>query len=124
MQILNIEKSGNGLFSEAKPAFFSLSGSLNAAIFKKVSGGLWVGGTFTAKGEWLRFEPNIMNIFFNDEANEVAIHVSEVRAINCESGFLTDIITIQHVRGEFKFRCYGAREVTNTLLSYFQQFQH
>lgn len=121
MQSLNIEKSCNALFSEAKPAVFSISGSLVSQLFKKKDGGLWVGGTFTANGEWLTFSPGILNLFAHSEVDSVRIHVSEVRNISCESGFFTDIITIHHVRGEFKFRCYGAKEIANTLLAHFQQ---
>ena len=119
MQILNIEKSANALFTGATSNFLNLG----ALIYKKACGGVWIGGTFSAKGEWIRFEPNMVNFVLNFGDGTANIHVSEVRSIQCESGFFTDIIVIQHVRGELKVRCYGAREVTNTLLSYFQQFQ-
>lgn len=126
MQNLYLEKSCNAFFSDVESEswlLLGLRGVLASKLYKKSAGGLWVGGNFVANGEWFTFDPNILNVLAHKNAERVQIHISEVRNIRCESAFFTDIVVIEYARGEFKFRCYGARDVVNTLVSYLQHYQ-
>lgn len=126
MQPLHIEKTCNAFLSEADVSFMGLiltTSFLTTMIHKKIAGGLWVGGTFTANNEWILFSPGIANIMAHSQVRSIQIHFSQVRNIHCESGFFTDIVVIEHTQGEFKFRCYGAKEVANSLMSYLHWLQ-
>jgi hypothetical protein len=120
MRNVILEKTANALYPDASVDWWwGLTTMITAAVSKRTQGGLWVGGTFRADSEWLSFEPNTLNTTFQSRIDPVRIHVSELRNIRRDSGWVTDIIVIEHARGEFKFRCFGAEEVVNTLNSYY-----
>jgi len=127
MQKLSIEKTGDALSSEAEAPgyglFSDLGGILANKIIKKQSGGLWVRGTLYADGEWFSFDPGIASIFYFDNTEKIKFHISEVRQVRLESGIIKDTVVIEHTRGEFKFSCFGAGELANTIVSYLQYVQ-
>jgi hypothetical protein len=119
MSNMIVEKTCNALYPNAEDGIAWGLQSLTSAFNKRIQGGLWVGGNFRAEPEWLCFDPGIFNTIANDRIEPVRIHASELRNIRRESGWGMDTIIIEHARGEFKFRCYGAEKVVNTLMSYY-----
>lgn len=124
MHNLILEKSCNAFSTDAAPLNLGwgirLAGSAAADRYKRNHGGLWVGGKFTATTEWLVFAPNGLNAAFHNNVGQVQVHVSEVHSIHLESAWITDIVVIRHARGELKVRCYGARQVVDSLRYYYR----
>lgn len=127
MQRLSIEKSGDALSSEVEAPgddpFTGLGGMLANKIIKKSNGGMWVNGTLRSDGEWFSFDPGIGSILYYKNTQKIQFHISEVRRIHRESGFIKDTIVFELTRGEFKFCCFGATDLANTLISYLQYVQ-
>ncbi len=113
-----VEKTCNAFYPDAEPDF-GLGTKLANEIAKRIQGGVWIGGNFRAEPEWLCFDPGILSSFANNRTDPVRIHASELRNITRDSGWVMDTVIINHARGEFKFRCYGAEKVVNTLVSYY-----
>ncbi len=120
MQTLYIEKTCNAFIRNAAPSELVVGHALKAV--KRLSikhGGLWVGGKVTATPEELSFVPNGMNVAFHSGLEEVHIPTSDICSVKREFGWVTGIVVIKHRYGEFRFRCFGAKQVAATLSSHY-----
>lgn len=84
-------------------------------VFKSMTCGLWVGGRIFLTTSYLLFEPNKVNKFLHDNVGVVKIPVGEINAVEREFGFVTGIVRVCTEHGDFKFRCYGAREFADKI---------
>ena len=119
MPSLYIEKLANALIPSATPSELLPGGALKAVNrFASRHGGLWVGGKVTAGASELSFVPNAMNRALHVGLGEIHIPLRSIRSVRRESGWFTGIVIVEHEQGEFRFRCYGAKQVAATLLSH------
>lgn len=77
--------------------------------YKKKHGGLWVGGTVLITDESVAFAPNGMNIAVHRDLCPVMIPRQNIESVRREFGWLTGIVVVTHKEGEFRFRCFGAK---------------
>lgn len=119
MTTLHIKKFANAFVPNAKPSGIVAGQSLGAVnrIGKKL-GGLWVGGKVTATPSELSFSPNGMNMALHVGLEKVCIPLRNIRSVRREFGWLTGIVVVLHDHGEFRFRCFGAKQVTAKLSSH------
>ena len=47
------------------------------------------------------------------------ILANDIRAVRHEFGWVTGIVVVEHIRGEFRFRCYGAKQLAATMNAWF-----
>lgn len=113
---------------------FSGTSSLSAAIaqaplvgtltndavegYRKKHGGLWVGGVVEISDEGISFRANALNKALNSGARGKTIAMKRVRSVYWQFGWVTGIVVVVHDKGEFRFRCFGARTVVNRLSSH------
>jgi hypothetical protein len=79
--------------------------------YKKKNGGLWVGGTVLITDEGVAFSPNGINIAVHRDLCPVMIPRQNIENVRREFGWLTGIVVVTHTEGDFRFRCFGARNV-------------
>jgi hypothetical protein len=119
VQSLNIEKLCNAFYPNAMPSELVGSQALKAVNrFSKKHGGLWVGGKVIATPDELSFAPNDMNVAFHVGLEEVHIPLSHIRSVRREFGWVTGMVVVEHRHGEFRFRCFGAKQVAAALSSH------
>ncbi len=119
MSDLKIEKLANAFVPNAVPSAWVGGAALKAVNrFEEKYGGLWVGGKVTATRDGLRFAPNRLNMAFHEGLKDVHIPLSNIRAVTREFGWVTGIVAVRHEEGEFRFRCFGAKQVAATLGAY------
>ena len=119
MSTLNIEKLANAFVPNAAPSSLVGGAALNGVNrFGKKHGGLWVGGKVTATPNGLRFAPNRMNMAFHVGLESTYIPLASIRAVTREFGWVTGIVVVRHKEGEFRFRCFGAKQVAAALSAY------
>jgi len=78
------------------------------AGFKKMYGGLWVGGTAVLTEEAVAFQPNLVNKLVHMQDYSLRIPLSDITAVENRDGFLTKIINIKTAKGTLRIRCFGA----------------
>ncbi len=119
MTDLKIEKLANAFIPNAVPSALVGSAALKAVNrFDAKYGGLWVGGKVTVTRDGLRFVPNRLNVAFHEGLKDTHIPLSSIRTVTREFGWVTGIVAVRHSEGEFRFRCYGAKQVAATLGAY------
>lgn len=84
-------------------AFASVIGA-----FKKMLGGLWVGGNVYLTSASVIFEPNKLNAALQSNVDAVEIPLKDIVNIKREFGVLTGIACINTDSGSLKIRCYNA----------------
>lgn len=112
MSIGDIRKAANAFIpnataSEVLPAF--ALGAIDR--FKGKHGGLWVGGTVSVSESGVSFSPNRLNRAVHDGLEPIDVPAKEIRAVRYEFGWIAGIVVVEHMRGEFRFRCYGAKRL-------------
>jgi hypothetical protein len=116
----SIRKLANAFIHEATPVRVVPVAGLSAIYrFKRTHGGLWVGGTVFVSSSGVSFVPNRLNRLVHNDAEPVNIRVEDIRDVRREFGWVTGIVVVRHVRGEFRFRCYGARQLAATMAANF-----
>ncbi len=75
-------------------------------VFKKLMGGLWVGGTTYLTKDAVSFRPNLVNRFVHKQDCSVRIPLSEITDVQKRFGFFTQIIDIKTSKGVLCIRCY------------------
>jgi len=117
---LNIRKLANAFIPEATPVDVLPVAALSAIYrFKRTQGGLWVGGTVFVSSSGVSFVPNRLNRLFHNDPEPVNVRAKDIRDVRREFGWLTGIIVVRHVGGEFRFRCYGAKQLAATMAANF-----
>ena len=76
-----------------------------------------VGGRVNASPDALTFTPNGMNVDLHAGLEGFRIPLATIRAVRREFGWLTGIVVVEHARGAFRFRCFGATRVAQVLSS-------
>ena len=123
------KKTCNALIENAKPNFTAylislVTGGVGGVVaigavlgcFKKMLGGLWVGGTtYLTKGK-IVFAPNKLNKMLQSNIDYLEIPLSDITSVAKESGFITGIIRIDTANGTLKLRCYGSSELMDKII--------
>ncbi len=117
-----IRKLANAFCEGAKP-IKALSKVTPPAVmrYKTKHGGLWVGGNVEISDDRLVFRPNDINRTMHEALQDIIIDTSKITAVNYQFGWITGIVAITHDRGEFRFRCFGAKAVVNELSAYIEK---
>jgi hypothetical protein len=66
----------------------------------------------------LIFSGNALNRALHNELPEINIPIREIQSVSYEFGWFTEIVIVAYNRGEFRFRCYGAKSLVNEFNSY------
>jgi hypothetical protein len=120
------QKPVNALIADAEMGFgarFLLSATTHGVTeivlngFKRVMGGLWVGGTATLHETKLGFRPNALNQLIHAGDYSVEIPLHEISDIQVRFGFITKIIDIVTPHGKLSIRCFGAEVFANRILT-------
>jgi len=118
--MLNVRKMANAFIPNATPSDFVPFVVLPTILrFKRKHGGLWVGGTVTVSEAGVSFSPNRLNRFFHDEPQAIDVPAKDIRAVRHEFGWFTGIVVVDHVQGEFRFRCYAAKRLAANMSELF-----
>jgi hypothetical protein len=124
MSTLNIRKLVNAFIPHATPSDRLPADALSVIYrFKRKRGGLWVGGTVSVSPSGVSFSPNGLNRVFHDGLEPINVPASDIRAVKHEFGWITGIVVVEHARGEFRFRCYGAKDLAATMAASFSAHQ-
>ena len=112
MNIVAIRKLVNAFVPNAV-ASDVVPGVVLSAIhqFKRKHGGLWVGGAISVSEFGVSFTPNGLNWALHDELEPINLPRENIRAVKYEFGWFTGIVVVEHMHGEFRFRCYGAKRL-------------
>ncbi len=115
-----IRKAANAFMPYAKPSTWVPSSALSAiARFKRKHGGLWVGGTVSVSESGVAFSPNGLNRTLHDDLEPIDVLAKDIRAVRHEFGWFTGIVVVEHTNGEFRFRCFGAKQLAVTMAASF-----
>jgi len=121
MQTFRIRKLVNAFVSDAIPSELLPNDALWAVTrYGKKHGGLWVGGAVELTHEGVSFKPNALNEAFHVGLEAVYIPMANVRSVRREFGWLTGIVVLEHTSGQFRFRCFGAKQVASRFSAYLQ----
>ena len=116
MEPLNIRKLANAFIPTATPSDVLPSAALSAVQrFKRKYGGLWVGGTVVATSRGVSFAPNGLNRALHEDVGAIDVLARDIKSVRHEFGWLTGVVVVTHVGGEFRFRCYGAKKLAAML---------
>jgi hypothetical protein len=119
MTPLCIDKLSNAFIPNATPAGF-IGGAAEKELqcLLKKNGGLWVGGKIVINATGLTFTPNGLNSALHEGLEFIYIPLADIRNARREFGWVTGIVVIEHDKGTFRFRCFGAKRVAESLASY------
>jgi hypothetical protein len=113
---LNIRRLANAFIPEATPAGMLPTAAVWAIHrLQRKHGGIWVGGTVTVSESGVSFVPNRVNRLAHSNLAPVNVPAKDIRDVRREFGWVTGIVVVRHVRGEFRFRCYGAKQLAATM---------
>jgi len=120
MTPVNVRKLANAFYPNATPSEVVPAFALSAIDrFKRKHGGLWVGGTVAVSRAGVSFSPNGRNRACHEALEPLGVPAEDVRAVRYEFGWFTGIVVVEHGRGEFRFRCYGAKHLAATMATVF-----
>src|SRR5438105_11250059 len=119
MGVLHIDKFANAFVPRATPSAL-VGGAARSAVdrYSRKHGGLWVGGKILATVEALTFVPNGLNVAMHTGLRGTQIPLNSILSVRRECGWLTGVVVVQHSHGEFRFRCFGAKQVAEELSAY------
>ena len=117
---LSIRKLANAFIPDATPSDLLLDPALSAVNrFKRKHGGLWVGGTISVLRDGVSFSPNRLNQAFHVGLEPVNVLAKDIRSVRHQFGWITGIVVVEHVHGEFRFRCFGAKHLAANMAAGF-----
>jgi hypothetical protein len=120
----NIRKLENAFIPNATPSDIVPAAALSAIDrFKRRHGGLWVGGTVSVSQHGVSFSPNRLNQAFHEGLEPINVHANDIRVVKHEFGWFSGIVVVEHAHGEFRFRCYGAKQLAATMAASFNVSQ-
>lgn len=112
----HIEKFANAFVPQAVTSQLVAGAVLRAVDnYGQQHGGLWVGGKVTVTQEGLSFVPNAMNVAMHKGLQPTHIPLRDVLRVQRQFGWLTGIVVVAHAQGEFRFRCFGAKQVAEKM---------
>jgi hypothetical protein len=88
---------------------------MNSSAFLKSMAAFGWGGKVTINSNGLFFAPNGMNTALHEGLEAVHIPLSSMRSARREFGWVTGIVVVVHDKGVFRFRCFGAKKVAESL---------
>jgi len=91
-----------------------------AERYKRKKGGLWVGGVVLISAGGVSFTPNGLNRAVHKPLESISVPAGAIRAVRHEFGWVTGIVVVEHARGEFRFRCFGAKRLAATMAANFK----
>ena len=104
-------KLANAFIPDATPSDVLPIAALGAIQrFRQKHRGLWVGGTVSVSQNGIAFVPNGLNRAVHVGLEPIRVPAQDIRAVRHEFGWFTGIVVVEHTRGEFRFRCYGAKQ--------------
>ena len=113
---LPIRKIANAFIPHATPSDAVLIAARSAIDrFRRKHGGLWVGGTVSVSQSGVSFAPNVINRAVHVGLEPIHVPAKDIRAVRHEFGWFTGIVVVEHMHGEFRFRCYGAKRFAATM---------
>lgn len=112
---MQIAKNANVFYPKATASTLTLAVPGAAAALSKATDGLWVGGRIEMSDDGIRFGASKLNQALNNNAEPVVIPMTVIRSVELGSGLITKVITVSHDGGEFRFRCFGAKDVVDQL---------
>jgi len=56
---------------------------------------------------------------FHKDLEAIDVAAGDIKSVRHEFGWITGIVVVTHVGGEFRFRCYGAKRLAATLAAMF-----
>src|SRR5262245_49951435 len=116
----SLRKQANALVPETTPAGVLPVAALSALDrFTRTQGGLWVGGTVFLSSNGVSFVPNRANRLAHRDPDVINVPAGDIRDVRREFGWVTGIVVVRHVDGEFRFRCYGAKQLAATMAASF-----
>lgn len=123
MTTQNIRKLVNAFVPDAMPSSNVVPALALRTInrFKRKHGGLWVGGTVSVSQAGVSFTPNGLNRIFHDGLHPINVPAKDIRVVRREFGWVTGIVVVQHLHGEFRFRCYGAKRLAAIMSTMFNE---
>lgn len=116
MQDFKIQKFANALVPGAVTSPW-VQGQVTLKYIRNKYGGLWVGGKVVATPDGIRFTPNGMNRALHVGLESTHIPLDAITSVHREFGWLTGIVVVKHAGGEFRFRCFRAKQVALALAS-------
>jgi hypothetical protein len=120
MATLRIRKLANAFVAGAAPSDLMPEFALSAVDgFKRKHGGLWVGGTVSVSQDGVSFSPNRLNQALHACLEPIQVPAKDIQAVRYEFGWFTGIVVVEHLQGEFRFRCYGAKRLAATMAASF-----
>jgi hypothetical protein len=87
--------------------------------FKRKHGGLWVGGRVSVSEAGVTFLANGLNQALHVGLEPIHVPAQDIRSVRYEFGWITGIVVVEHLRGEFRFRCYGAKRLAAAMAASF-----
>ena len=87
--------------------------------FKRKKGGLWVGGTVSVSEGGVSFSPNGLNRILHADLEPINVAAEDIRAVRHQFGWFTGIVVVDHTHGEFRFRCFGAKQLAVSMAASF-----
>lgn len=113
---LNLRRLASAFIPEATPADMLPVAAVSATRrFQRTHGGVWVGGMVSVSTRGVSFVPNRLNRLVHNDLAPVNVRAEDIRDVRREFGWVTGIVVVRHVRGEFRFRCYGAKQLAATM---------
>ncbi|HEX5127821.1 MAG TPA: hypothetical protein VFW00_13835 [Rhodocyclaceae bacterium] len=91
--------------------------------YRKKHGGLWVGGVVEITHDGVSFSANALNKAIHTGTSTKHIPLNKIRSVRWEFGWLTGIVVIEYDKGEFRFRCFGAKGVVKRFSTYLASLQ-
>ena len=111
-----IRKLANAFIPHASPSDVVLVVARSAIQrFSSKHGGLWVGGTVSVSETGVSFAPNALNRAVHVGLESIHVPAKDIRAVRHEFGWVTGIVVVEHIHGELRFRCYGAKRFAATV---------
>lgn len=79
-------------------------------FFRRLVGGLWVGGNAVLTSTELVFTPNALNSALHQEPENLHLCLSleDITGVQVRWGFFTKIIDVETRTATWSLRCYGA----------------
>ena len=115
-----IQKVANAFVPKTTPARMLPAATLSRIHrFARAHGGLWVGGTVSVSSRGVSFVPNRANRLVHNDPAAVDVPAGDIKDVRREFGWVTGIVVVRHEGGEFRFRCYGARQFAAAMAATF-----
>jgi hypothetical protein len=119
--IPSIRKLANAFMPAATPAIVLPVAALSIIYrFARTPDGLWVGGTVFVSSSGVSFVPNRLNRLVHNDPEAVKVRGGDIIDVRRQFGWVTGIVVVRHVGGEFRFRCYGAKQLAATMAANFK----